>query len=74
MTFSFAEEFFVTPRHISTAVGNSEIANSVSSTAGGHSPAVQPPTIAPSAVAISNVMPNRMLAVPRSTFTLATAL
>ena len=56
------------------AVGIITSANRPSKNFGCNSATVSPPAIAPSDVAISNVMPNRMLAVPRSTLALATAV
>ena len=56
------------------AVGKSIAPNRPSRTRAGSQPAANPPTIAPAAVAISSNMPSRMFAVPRSTFSLATAL
>jgi hypothetical protein len=56
------------------AVGSKTAANRASSTWADNQTAVNPPRIAPAEVAISSVMPSFILAVPRSTFVLATAL
>lgn len=57
-----------------TAVGINTSPNSPSRVCAGSHPADSPPSMAPTQVAISSVMPNCMFAVCRSTFALATAL
>ena len=64
----------VRPRHIMIAVGTMTNANTPSKNRGASSATVRPPVMAPSEVAISSVIPNRILAVPRSTLALATAV
>ena len=59
---------------MSIAVGINTTPNSASSALGASNPAVSPPAMAPRVVAISNVIPSRMLAGPCRTLALATAL